>query len=205
VGRARTRASWSPCASSRLAQAHLRPHQRQSTFRSDTAHERPKKGSATYGTTLRIAGGPPALWCSSLPGDGIGRRWGDRLTRGGSGGTRCESGWTCPSCRSCRTNQLPTAATASRSARPHGGIAAWNPIRPPTATATDNVRGKTRARNDAKPNRIQPSEKRIMLTNQAVTGELPDRSAVNTTGVTRASHGWRKLRTTYRQPIRRCL
>jgi hypothetical protein len=75
---------------------------------------------------------------------------------------------------------------------PHGGMAAMNPITPPTARAMDEAVGKTRARQDATQNRVQPSAKSTTLTNQATVTELPVLSTVKTMGATRASQGLAK-------------
>ena len=60
---------------------------------------------------------------------------------------------------------------------------------PPTARAMDEAVGKTRARQDATPNRAQPSAKSTTLTNHAAVTELPVLSTVKTMGATRASQG----------------
>ena len=64
-----------------------------------------------------------------------------------------------------------------------------NPIRPATPRAIDNPTGKTRARHDAMPNRAHPSANSTTVTSHALTRELPVRSALNISGVTRAIHG----------------
>ncbi len=60
---------------------------------------------------------------------------------------------------------------------------------PPTARAMDKAVGKTGGRQDATPNRAQPSAKNTTLTNHAAVTELPVLSTVKTMGTTRASQG----------------
>ena len=60
---------------------------------------------------------------------------------------------------------------------------------PRTARAMDKAVGKTRARQDAAPNRAQPGAKSTTLTNHAAVTELPVLSTVKTMGTTRGSQG----------------
>src|SRR3954451_12143667 len=94
-----------------------------------------------------------------------------------------------PTVRSCRISQTTSAATASPRGTPQGGMAAMNPIKPATPSAIDNPTGKTRARHEAMPNRAHPSANNTTVTSHALTRELPVRSALNTSRVTRAIHG----------------
>jgi hypothetical protein len=67
------------------------------------------------------------------------------------------AGRTITTVRSCRISQTPSAAIASPSGTPQGGMAAMNPIKPATPRAIDNATGKIRARHDAMPNTAHPS------------------------------------------------